>query len=321
MNDDLATLATAAAWARGGHRVAIATVIETWGSAPRRVGSHLAIRDDGLFEGSVSGGCVEGDVITEAQALLADGGGVVRRDYGVADATAWEVGLACGGRISVLVQRLDDDAFPLALIDQLVTAAADGDAVTLVTDLATGATREAPGDGFARAYPPPRRLAIIGAVHIAQALVPLALALGITPTVIDPRGLFAAPARFGGQTEDDQRFAGLMLDRRWPDEALADWRPNAASAVVALTHDPKLDDLALAAALRTPAFYIAALGSRKNHAGRLERLAALGFDAETLVRVRGPAGLPIGAADPVEIALSIAAELTAAWRGVLLPRT
>ena len=320
MNDDLATLATAAAWARGGHRVAIATVIETWGSAPRRVGSHLAIRDDGLFEGSVSGGCVEGDVITEAQALLADGSGLVRRDYGVADATAWEVGLACGGRISVLVQRLADDAFPLALIEQLVAAAADGDAVTLVTDLATGATREAPGDGFARAYPPPRRLAIIGAVHIAQALVPLALALGITPTVIDPRGLFAAPARFGGQTEDDQRFAGLTLDRRWPDEALADWRPNAASAVVALTHDPKLDDLALAAALRTPAFYIAALGSRKNHAGRLERLAAQGFDAETLMRVRGPAGLAIGAADPVEIALSIAAELTAAWRGVLPPR-
>ncbi len=320
MNDDLATLATAAGWVRGGHRVAIATVIETWGSAPRRIGSHLAIRDDGLFEGSVSGGCVEGDVITEAQALLADGSGLVRRDYGVADATAWEVGLACGGRISVLVQRLADDAFPLTLVDRLVTAAADGDAVTLVTDLATGATNEAPGDGFARAYPPPRRLAIIGAVHIAQALVPQALALGITPTVIDPRGLFAAPARFGGQTEDDQRFAGLMLDRRWPDEALADWRPNAASAVVALTHDPKLDDLALAAALRTPAFYIAALGSRKNHAGRLERLAALGFDAETLVRVRGPAGLAIGAADPVEIALSIAAELTAAWRGVLLPR-
>jgi xanthine dehydrogenase accessory factor len=310
MNDDLATLATAAAWARGGHRVAIATVIETWGSAPRRIGSHLAIRDDGLFEGSVSGGCVEGDVITEAQALLADGGGVLRRDYGVADATAWDVGLACGGRISVLVQRLADDGFPLALIDRLVTAAAGGDAVTLVTDLASGATGEAPGTGFVRAYPPPRRLAIIGAVHIAQALVPQALALGITPTVIDPRGLFAA----------DQRFAGLDLDRRWPDDALADWRPNAASAVVALTHDPKLDDVALAAALRSPAFYIAALGSRKNHAGRLERLAALGFDAETLARVRGPAGLAIGAADPVEIALSIAAELTAAWRGVLPPR-
>ena len=310
MKDDLSTLAAAAGWARAGHRVAIATVIETWGSAPRRIGSHLAIRDDGLFEGSVSGGCVEGDVITEAQALLDSGGGVVRRDYGVADATAWEVGLACGGKISVLVQRLADDGFALALIDRLVAAAAAGDAMDLVTDLVTGVTQEAPGEGFARAYPPPRRIAIIGAVHIAQALVPLVLALGITPTVIDPRGLFAA----------DARFAGLDLDRRWPDEALAEWRPNAASAVVALTHDPKLDDVALAAALRSPAFYIAALGSRKNHAGRLERLAALGFDAATLARVRGPAGLAIGAANPVEIGLSIAAELTAAWRGVLPPR-
>lgn len=310
MHDDLATLAAAAGWARAGHRVAIATVIETWGSAPRRVGSHLAIRDDGLFEGSVSGGCVEGDVITEAQALLDSGGGVVRRDYGVADATAWEVGLACGGKISVLVQRVADDGFSLALIDRLVAATAAGDAVTLVTDLVTGMTQVGPSEGFARAYPPPRRIAIIGAVHIAQALVPLALALGITPTVIDPRGLFAANAR----------FAELDLDRHWPDEALADWRPNAASAVVALTHDPKLDDVALAAALRSPAFYIAALGSRKNHAGRLERLAALGFDTATLARVRGPAGLPIGAADPVEIALSIAAEMTAAWRGVLPPR-
>ena len=145
-------------------------------------------------------------------------------------------------------------------------------------------------------------------MHIAQALVPLALGLGIAPTVIDPRGLFAA----------DSRFAGLELDRRWPDEALAEWQPNAASAVVALTHDPKLDDVALAAALASPAYYIAALGSRKNHAGRLERLAARGFGPEDLARVRGPAGLAIGAADPAEIALSIAAEMTAAWRGAAL---
>jgi xanthine dehydrogenase accessory factor len=115
----------------------------------------------------------------------------------------------------------------------------------------------------------------------------------------------------------EDRFAGEQLDRRWPDEALADWAPNAASAVVALTHDPKLDDVALAAALRAPAYYIAALGSRKNHAARLERLAALGFDAAALARIHGPAGLDIGAANPQEIALSIAAQMTAAWRGKL----
>jgi xanthine dehydrogenase accessory factor len=302
--DDLLALVAGANWARAGHHVAVATVIETWGSAPRRTGSRLVIRADGLFEGSVSGGCVEGDVITEAQALL-DAGTISRRlDYGVADETAWQVGLACGGRISVLVQRLDDAGFPLALVDRLVAAAAAGDEVALATNLASGATIEAGEGDFVLRWPPPRRLAIIGAVHIAQALVPLAQGLGIAVTVIDPRGLFAA----------DARFAGLAIDRRWPDEALADWRPNAASAVVALTHDPKLDDVALAAALRSPAFYIAALGSRKNHGRRRERLAALGFAEVDLDRVHGPAGLDIGAADPAEIALSIAAQLTAEWR-------
>lgn len=302
--DDLLALVAGANWARAGHHVAVATVIETWGSAPRRTGSRLVIRADGLFEGSVSGGCVEGDVITEAQALL-DAGTVSRRlDYGVADETAWQVGLACGGRISVLVQRLDDAGFPLALVDRLVAAAAAGNEVALATNLASGATIEASEGDFVLRWPPPRRLAIIGAVHIAQALVPLAQGLGIAVTVIDPRGLFAA----------DARFAGLAIDRRWPDEALADWRPNAACAVVALTHDPKLDDVALAAALRSPAFYIAALGSRKNHGRRRERLAALGFAEADLDRIHGPAGLDIGAADPAEIALSIAAQLTAEWR-------
>ena len=309
---DLATLVTARRWLAQGYRVALATVIETWGSAPRRTGSHLVVRDDGLFEGSVSGGCVEGEVVTEAQALLdGHGSGVRRLDYGVADETAWRVGLACGGRIAVLVQRIADDGFPPVLIDRLERAASDGTAVRLATDPATGVTVEGDGPGFVRDYPPPRRVAIIGAVHIAQALVPLVEALGVAATVIDPRGLFAA----------DARFAGLDLDRRWPDEALADWRPNAASAVIALTHDPKLDDVALAAALRSPAYYIAALGSRKNHALRRERLGAQGFDDAALGRIHGPAGLAIGAADPAEIALSIAAEMTAAWRGALVPRS
>lgn len=303
---NLGALLTGAGWARSGHKVAVATVIETWGSAPRRRGSHLVIRDDGLFEGSVSGGCVEGDVITEAQHLLAADRGVHRFDYGVADETAWQVGLACGGKISVLVQPLSDAGFPLSVIDRLAAAADTGEAITLATDLTTGLTQESEAGDVVLRWPPPRRLAIIGAVHIAQALVPLALGLDIDVTVIDPRGLFAA----------DQRFAGLDLDRRWPDEALAEWRPNAASAIVALTHDPKLDDVALAAGLNSPAFYIAALGSRKNHANRCERLAALGYDASALARLHGPAGLDIGAADPAEIALSIAAQLTAAWRAV-----
>ncbi len=306
MSDAADPVDAARDWLSAGRGVALATVIETWGSAPRRVGSQLAVRDDGLFAGSVSGGCVEGDVITEALDLIR-GGGARRLDYGVADATAWEVGLACGGRIAVLVQAVADGRFPPALLDRLAAARADGESVTLATDLAAGTTSEAAAGDFVHTYPPPLRLAIVGAVHIAQALVPMARLIGYAPLVIDPRGLFGREAR----------FAGIERDDGWPDEALARWRPNAASAVVALTHDPKLDDVALAAALRSRAFYIAALGSRKNHAGRRERLAALGFAAADLDRIHGPAGLDLGAATPAEIALSIAAQMTAAWRGRL----
>ena len=307
--DDLDPVLTAArGWVADDHKVAIATVAKTWGSAPRRIGAHLVIRDDGHFLGSVSGGCVEGDVITEAQALLKTGG-FKQLDYGVANERAWEVGLACGGRIAVLLQSVDTDHFAPELLQTLAAARATGQGATLVTDLATGKTRSdpdaRPADGqFINRYDPPLRLAIIGAVHIAQALVPLANLIGHVPTVIDPRGLFSSEAR----------FAGVDVDPRWPDEALADWQPDTASAVVALSHDPKLDDLALIAALRSPAYYIAALGSRKNHAARLERLAAAGFGADDLARVHGPAGLDIGAANPAEIALSIAAQMTAAWR-------
>lgn len=300
---DARAIDAARSWLAAGHGVAIATVIETWGSAPRAVGSHLAIRDDGLFEGSVSGGCVEGDVIVAALDLIARGGWQ-RLDYGVADARAWEVGLACGGRIAVLVQAVGDGGFDAALLDALVAARDAGTTLTLATDLTTGTTTQAATGDFIRAYPPPLRLAVIGAVHIAQTLVPLAGLIGFDATVIDPRGLFAAGPRFD-----------TAVDERWPDEALTDWQPNAASAVVALTHDPKLDDVALACALRSDAFYIAALGSRKNHAGRLERLRAQGFDDAALARINGPAGLAIGAKGPAEIALSIAAQMVAAWRG------
>ena len=316
LNEDLETLRQAAAWAARGHKVAIATVEQAWGSAPRRPGSHLAIRDDGQFAGSVSGGCVEGDVITEAQGLLAAGTGQLALHYGVADETAWRVGLACGGQIGIRVQRLADDGYPQALITRLLAAAAEGSSETVLTDPETGQSRlatagETPAAPLIpRLWQPPRRLAIIGAVHIAQALVPLAQGLGMAVTIIDPRTLFAT----------ETRFAGLPLDRRWPDEALADWKPNAASAVVALTHDPKLDDEALAMALASPAYYIAALGSRKNHGLRRQRLAARGFTEADLDRIHGPAGLAIGAEGPAEIALSIAAEMTAAWHKAPLAR-
>lgn len=299
-------LATAAAWRGAGHSCAMATVVRTWGSAPRRAGAHLVVRSDGLFEGSVSGGCVEGDVIATALELLPKGGSRLL-EYGVADAAAWEVGLACGGRIEVFVQPIADGGFPPALLARIAEARAAGHPLAVTTDLATGESREGaePGEGrFVNVYQPPLRLAIVGAVHIAQALLPLARLAGYAPTVIDPRAMFAAAGR----------FADTDVDSAWPDEALDRWRPNAASAVVTLTHDPKLDDPALAAALRSDAFYIAALGSRRTHAQRLERLVQQGFSPEELARIHGPAGLAIGAANPAEIAISIMAQMTAALR-------
>ncbi len=301
-DDTAALIATLRGWSAAGHEAAIATVIETWGSAPRRIGAHLIIRDDGLFEGSVSGGCVEGDVIAAAADVIADNA-PRRLEYGVADARAWEVGLACGGRIAVLVQPVSDAGFAPALADRLGKALANGESVRVTTD-ADGVSREGEGEGFARLYEPAGRLMIVGAVHIAQALVPMAELLGYVPLVVDPRGSFAAA----------ERFQHIAVDPRWPDEALADWKPDSASAIVALTHDPKLDDPALIAALNSPAFYIAALGSRKNQAIRRERLAAAGFDDAALARVHGPAGLAIGAANPAEIALSIAAQMIAVRR-------
>jgi xanthine dehydrogenase accessory factor len=160
------------------------------------------------------------------------------------------------------------------------------------------------GPLFIQVFNPPLRLMVVGAVHIAQALVPIASLAGYDVTVIDPRGAFAS----------DARFPGVNVRQDWPDEALEELRPDARSAVVTLTHDPKLDDPALDIALRTDAFYIAALGSRRTHAARLERLAALGHDTEAMGRIHGPAGISLGAISPAEIAISVMAEMTQVLR-------
>lgn len=308
IGDDLdILLATAQEWLAKGHGVAVATVIETWGSAPRRRGSHAFIRDDGRFVGSVSGGCVEGDVILQAGELI-ENGGARRLDYGIADEAAWSVGLPCGGRISVFVQSLDDGHFPPALINRIRAVRAAGQAIAVATDLASGSSSEKAdegNDGFVFTYAPPLRMMIVGAVHVARHLAPMARMVGYAPLIVDPRAGFAHS--FG--------IDGMTVDERWPDEAMAEWRPDKASVVVTLTHDPKIDDPALVAALRSPAFYIAALGSRRTQAARLERLAGQGFDASALARIHGPAGLAIGAVNPPEIALSILAQATERLRG------
>jgi xanthine dehydrogenase accessory factor len=313
--EDTEILLQAQLWRRSGRRVAIATVIETFGSAPRPVGAHLVVDETGAFVGSVSAGCVENDVIVAALDVIADG--VARRlEFGVADETAWRVGLSCGGRICVLVQKLDDTA--AELLDVLLRMSAERRAHAIATPLDGGvarvietgdplaafagwsgvATHEAQRWFIERREPAPR-LVIIGAVHVAQSLAPMARIAGLETIIVDPRIAYA--------TAD--RFPDARLDPRWPQEALADIGLDASTAIVVLTHDPKIDDPALRAALASPCFYVGALGSRATHARRVERLAASGVSRDALMRIRAPVGLDIGALGPAEIAVSILAEM------------
>jgi xanthine dehydrogenase accessory factor len=303
MADNDSVLAAAAAWK--GAPMALATVVSTWGSAPRPRGSHMLVHADGRFEGSVSGGCVEGDILDTAARIIA-GEPFEVKTYGVADDSAWQVGLPCGGEISVMVQPVSAAGFDPELFDRVNEARADGRSLTVHTDLATGHSDLRPletGTVFANRYDPPRRLLIVGAVQIAQSLAALAQTLGIDTVVIDPRGRFLT----------EERFPGVTLDDRWPDEAVAAWKPGPATAVVTLSHDTKIDDPALLAALASDAAYVGALGSRRSHAARRERLAASGVTPEQLDRIDGPVGIDIGAIGPAEIALSIAAAMVGAF--------
>ncbi len=302
-------------WHRAGRGAVLATVLETWGSAPRAAGSQIVVDGAGLMMGSVSGGCVEAAVVLEAAGALKEGGPRVL-SYGVSDGDAFAVGLACGGTIRVLVEpvaHLGED-----LLERLVAARAGGRAVALVTGL-DGFTRRLVAQGqdaavdarlradrsgvedgrFIAVHNPALRLIVVGAVHIAQALLGMARACGHAPVLIDPRRAFGAAARFPGEA--------IIED--WPDEAMAHLAPDGRTAVVTLTHDPKLDDPALAAALRSQAYYVGCLGSKRTHAKRVERLAAQGFSAGDIGRLHAPVGLDIAARNPAEIALSIMAEI------------
>lgn len=305
VNDTERLLAAAGAWR--GQPIAIATVLSTWGSAPRPQGSQMLVHADSRFEGSVSGGCVEGEVLHAAAETIADGQ-FRRLHFSVADDQAWEVSLPCGGEIEVIVQPVSEGGYPPALFDAITAARQEGRSLAVTTDLANGASRidDAPGENaFVNRHAPPRRLLIIGAVQIAQSLAAFAEALDVRTTIIDPRDRFRT----------EERFPRLALDGRWPDEAIRALAPDTSTAVVTLSHDPKVDDPALMAALASPAGYIAALGSRRSHAKRLERLAAAGIGADALKRIDAPAGLPIGALGPAEIALSVAAGMVKALRG------
>lgn len=296
-------LAAAIDWI--GAPLALATVVKTWKSAPCPTGTHMLVHADGRFVGSVSGGCVEADVLERAQTVLAGGPAVLRR-YGVADDAAWEVGLPCGGDIQVLVQSVSAEGFPESLFTEIIKARSEGSTLAVMTDLASGRSvisRETEAEGFVNVYYPPRRLLIVGAVEIAVSLSAIAVSQGIDVTLCDPRGRFL--------TAD--RFPGVRLDDRWPDEAVKAFAPDARSAIVTLSHDVKIDDPALVAALASPAAYVAALGSTRSHQARLSRLSAAGVSAEQCARIEGPAGVAINAISAPEIALSIAGGMIRAF--------
>lgn len=302
-------------WFDAGKGAALATVIETWGSAPRRVGAQLVVSGDGEMQGSVSGGCVEGAVVVEALEVLAQGG-VRVLEYGVSDGDAFSVGLACGGTIRILVEPIGDGGMPVQMLRELVAARAARQAVAYEVAL-DGTARQLVHEGhdqrfrmdrsgleqegalFVAIHNPPLRLIVVGGVHIAQVLVSMAAGVGFDPVVVDPREAFGSAARFPG--------ARLMND--WPDEALEEIGLDARCAVVLLTHDPKLDDPALMRALASEAFYIGALGSSRTHAARLGRMREAGFSDAHIARIHGPVGLDIGAAGPAEIAVSILAQM------------
>ncbi len=322
-NNDIPEIALA--WHRAGRGAVLATVVETWGSAPRQAGSQLAIAGDGTFMGSVSGGCVEGAVVTEAVDALGDGKPRLLT-FGVSDDQAFAVGLACGGTIRVLVEPVGQ-AMPEGILDALVAARAARRASAYLVQTETWERRLFAGADdpmvgavetrmradksgmedsgwFIAVHNPPLRMVVVGAVHIAQALLPIARACGYDPTLIDPRGAFGAEARFPGEVISDD----------WPDEAMAALHPDARTAVVTLTHDPKLDDPALLAALASPAFYIGCLGSTRTHAKRLDRLRSADITDAQIARLKAPVGLDIGAKSPAEIAVSIMAQITLALR-------
>lgn len=319
-------------WLAGGERIALATVVWAEGSSPRAPGARLAVTASGRFCGSVSGGCVDGAVIAEAQEVL-ESGGPKRLRYGVVDESGWEVGLACGGKIEVFVEPLVEshrhllDALAagatVAFCTRLSDAAhllvwADGrtegefSPAIPFADLSTAASpvatlyHQPDGDLFWEVFMPPPCLIIVGAVHIAVPLVSLARVLGFRTRVIDARRAFANAERFPNADE-------ILV--AWPQEVLDASQLGPQHHIVVLTHDPKFDLPALEIALRSRAGYIGLLGSRSTQMRRKAALAEMGFGEEELARIHGPVGLDLGGNTAEEIALAIMAEIVAARYG------
>ena len=321
-------------WRDEGQDIALATVIQTWGSGPCRPGAKMAVTRDARITGSVSGGCVESAVVEEGREVL-DSGKPKLLHFGVADETAWEVGLSCGGTIEIFVEPLTDEVYvPLrrafgeeqpvarativkgeALGESVVVEEASSEKGTLVEAarraLEIGRSERVRfRDGselFVDVELPPPTLVMVGGVHVAVAMTTIADTVGYRTVVVDPRAVFGS----------DERFSHVgKLVREWPDDALRRLGLNRSTAVTTLTHDPKLDDPALEVALPSDAFYVGALGSKRTQEKRRRRLIERGVAEEDLERLRAPIGLPIGSHTPEQIALSIMAQIVAARNGV-----
>lgn len=309
---DTQVLDAARSWAAAGHRFALITVARTWGSAPRPPGAWMILRDDGQVQGSVSGGCIEDDLIRRAAAGEFSGTGARLLRYGVTADEAHRFGLPCGGTLELMLEPAPD----AALLEQLALRIGTGQLVRRRVVLENGAVSlEGGNPGYNQQWDgrtlltlhgPAWRLLIIGAGQISRYLATMAQALGYRVYICDPRSEYAD----GWDVPGTERIAAM------PDDAVTELGLDPRSAVVALTHDPKLDDLALLEALKSPAFYVGALGSRANNRQRRARLMQY-FDLSQgeVDRLHGPVGLPIGSRTPPEIAVSILAEMTAVKNG------
>jgi len=308
---DLSVLRDALNWHRAGHAVTLFTVVQTWGSAPRPAGALLAVRDDGVLSGSVSGGCVEDDLIVRVKAGGGDSaapGKPALIVYGVSQEEASRFGLPCGGTLRLLQEPLLDATW----VAQLLARTAAHELVARSVTLATGAvhlssalpgqTLQFDGATLRTVFGPQWRLLLIGAGQLSQAVAQIAVMLDFDVLVCDPREEYAAT--LGSNQPGLRRIEGM------PDDAVRALVSDARTAIVALTHDPKLDDMALIEALQSSAFYVGALGSRRNQDARKQRLAEhFDLSAEQLARLHGPVGLALGAKTPAEIAVAIVAEI------------
>lgn len=330
-NLDLMVLRTLRDWRLAGRSAMLVTVVRTWGSSPRPVGSIMALRDDGAVVGSVSGGCIEDDLIHSYTQAYAGQTGAATADaskhipsgppglvkYGISADEAHRFGLPCGGTLELLLEYSPDAASLADLVDKLESGQLMLRSVSLANGVASLSPTQAPqalvlsASELINTFGPDYRMLLIGAGQLTEYLATMALFCGFSVTVCDPR------AEYRGSWS----VPGVRLLTDMPDDVVIAFKPDARSCVVALTHDPKLDDLALLEALKSTAFYVGAIGSRRNNTARHERMVTHFEQTESgLKRLRGPIGIYIGSKTPPEIAVSVMAEILAVKNDVTLPR-